>query len=357
MPSPDQRFESRLAASLNDATSSGAGQCLEAEVLAAFAEGGLGPSERAACETHLASCDRCREVLLAVVETPDVAASGPAAAVSRPPSRALQPPRSTWRWVPIAAPIGLAAALMMAVWLARPTPPPADLSRDAAYRSAGGSAPMAPSPESASPEQDQAQPVRPAPSPQTLPESLRAGATAKLAESTQEPLLESRENAVAAAPPAAGQREAFAALPQEVAGRAQAPDSAETPAAATLATDAPALLSIVSPSGRSSWTASAAGVIRQDRPGGQSIPVVETGDRLTTGLALSDTSAWFAGRRGALWHTRDGRTWQRVPVPTTGDISELVQGGDSRLTVVAGELRLSTTDEGGSWAAEQPAAR
>ncbi|MGE3841450.1 MAG: zf-HC2 domain-containing protein [Vicinamibacterales bacterium] len=349
MPSPDQRFESRLAASLNHSTASGARECLEAELLAAYADGGLGPSERAACETHLADCGRCREVLLAAVETADIVAPGSAATVTRLPPRVQQPPRRAWRWVPIAAPIGVAAALMMAIWLARPTPPLADGPREAAYRSPADSAPAEPSPESASREQDLAQPARPAPPPQALPESPRADTAAKLAESTRNPQLESRENALAAAPPTTGQGEAFAEVPQEVADRARVAGSAATPAAATAAKDSAGLLSIVSPSGRFSWTASAAGVIRRDGPGEPSLPVVETGDRLTIGLAISDTSAWFGGRAGALWHTSDGRSWQRVPLPTTSDISELIASGNAGLTVVAGGVRLSTADDGASW--------
>ena len=53
-------------------------QCVDAETLAAWADGGLPKGEAAAVESHLADCERCTAMLATFVRTtPDAPAAEP----------------------------------------------------------------------------------------------------------------------------------------------------------------------------------------------------------------------------------------------------------------------------------------
>ena len=56
--------------------------CLDPEVLAGYADGGLSAEEGAATEAHLATCRDCRRALTLLVESEPVAASTTAPAVT-----------------------------------------------------------------------------------------------------------------------------------------------------------------------------------------------------------------------------------------------------------------------------------
>src|SRR5262245_35405085 len=87
--------------------------CLDAETIAAWHDGGLTGSALATAEAHLANCDRCQAVVKILVR--DV-----------PALQAAQPARKLWlRWVlPLAA-----AATAVAIWVAVPGTPRADVVR------------------------------------------------------------------------------------------------------------------------------------------------------------------------------------------------------------------------------------
>src|SRR4051812_49734269 len=78
--------------------------CLDAAALAAWADGSLGSRERAAIESHAASCARCQALVAAMAKT----------------APAASPPRAWWTakiaWL---APIAAAAAALV-VWIAAP---------------------------------------------------------------------------------------------------------------------------------------------------------------------------------------------------------------------------------------------
>jgi hypothetical protein len=146
----DRAFEQALARHLRPAASSS--DCLDPEILASYHERLLAPEQMASCKRHIASCDRCQEILAQLEATddlliedqhvpetenvltmpapqaePELAHTAPASSAAAPatvPSRftrvAQSPWRSktlrgaNWRWL---APAGLIAAGLL-VWIA-----------------------------------------------------------------------------------------------------------------------------------------------------------------------------------------------------------------------------------------------
>src|SRR5688500_14362482 len=83
-----QRLLRRRAAADPPATASGA--CLDAQTLAAWADGGLNRQELAAAEMHASSCAKCLALLAAIERT-------------APPVPERSPSRLLFRWlVPLA---------------------------------------------------------------------------------------------------------------------------------------------------------------------------------------------------------------------------------------------------------------
>lgn len=111
-------------------------RCLDEEIVAAYAEGGLPPSERPAAEAHLASCASCRSDVRARIATPGlVPPPAPAGMAERILERipARTPPErragSSWkegRVMVLRATLAAAAAALLAsglaLWLAAPPP-------------------------------------------------------------------------------------------------------------------------------------------------------------------------------------------------------------------------------------------
>ncbi|MDH4065995.1 MAG: zf-HC2 domain-containing protein, partial [Acidobacteriota bacterium] len=84
--------------------------CLDAETLAAWADGGLDETSRAAAEAHTAGCSRCQALLASIVRTE------PAPVPSAAPSLWE---RMGFRWlVPLTAAVGA-----VLVWIAVPSQP------------------------------------------------------------------------------------------------------------------------------------------------------------------------------------------------------------------------------------------
>jgi hypothetical protein len=135
--SRDRRREEALARRMGDALDrldhSGAGECPDAELIAAYHEKSLQPDEISQWESHFAICGRCRKilsVLAADVEAPlaenEVAHLGELVATVRAPRAAARPVESprpyrlAWRTRWLAPALGVAAVL--AVWFAMRPP-------------------------------------------------------------------------------------------------------------------------------------------------------------------------------------------------------------------------------------------
>jgi hypothetical protein len=135
--SRDRRREEALARRMGDVLDrldqSGAGECPDAELIAAYHEKSLQPDEIARWESHFAICGRCRKVLsvlAADVEAPlaenEGAHLGELVATVRAPGAAARlvesarPYRLSWRGRWLAPALGVAAVL--AVWFAMRPP-------------------------------------------------------------------------------------------------------------------------------------------------------------------------------------------------------------------------------------------
>src|SRR5687767_13407667 len=94
-----------LGTTLRRSASAASDGCLDAETLAAWADGGLGAKAAASVELHASSCSRCMAVLAAMERT----APAPSAAHAWTPAR-------LFRW---AAPL-LAAATAVGIWVVLP---------------------------------------------------------------------------------------------------------------------------------------------------------------------------------------------------------------------------------------------
>jgi hypothetical protein len=127
--SRDRRREEALARQMGDAldrlSPRDAGECPDAELIAAYYERALQPDELAQWESHFATCVRCRKILLVLsastgtpLDQKEVARLGQLAAASRTPleaaSRPAEPNRFSWRARWLAPALGAAAVL--AVW-------------------------------------------------------------------------------------------------------------------------------------------------------------------------------------------------------------------------------------------------
>lgn len=130
----EEMLARRVGEALNRLKTDGAGECPDAEVIAAFAEQGLGPAESAQWEAHFATCARCRKilrVLAASADTPlaekEVARLGELVSTVRAPveitkgaTGRARPRFVDWRMRWLAPALG--AAAVMVVWLAMKPP-------------------------------------------------------------------------------------------------------------------------------------------------------------------------------------------------------------------------------------------
>lgn len=322
--------------------------CLDAEVMAAWADGGLSDSAVQAVRAHVADCARC-QVLAAVMTKLEPAASAA-------PVKSSSPRWLNWL-VPLAA---VAGAVAIWVFIPRPAPDFQNVT-----------APPAPAPQVA-----QAQAPPPDPAVSTLPSAPAQDAAA--AAKPEPPKLKAEQQSAARRQDDKKDqnREALAARAEESRDRAQVatppplpptPPAAPPPPAAVaqpanrvaggggqrVAELADARLSkeIVSTDDATRWRISI-GVVEKSIDGGRTWMPVKTGvsAEFTAGASPSSTTCWLVGRRGVVLLTTDGQTWRPITFPVETDLSA-VRATDARTaTVTTTDGReYSTNDGGNSW--------
>src|SRR4051812_46211585 len=356
-----------LRGALRDSASAAAPEvCADAEAFAAWADGTMSGSERAAFETHAADCARCQALMAAMART-------------EPPP--IEIAAAWWRRSPFSwlMPLAVAtAALVVVVHLTRserpvsaPAPaiapqasaaaaavPPSTAGREAA--SSAGSAPASP-----------VAPPRRALSRST--DALRDGAAnrneaarrdeaarreeaarhneaARVATNEPPPALktESRAKAAAAADAqipitSAAPPPAPRAAPEMMAAR----DRAAVPlAGANAAIAAPTLIG--SPDPESQWRI-VHGAIEHSGDGGrtwQAQPLGTT-DAIRAGSAPDARVCWAVGVGGTVMLTSDGLTWRRIEFPETVDLAGVRASDASHATVTTALGRSYVTADGG----------
>jgi hypothetical protein len=351
----EETLARRMGEALDKLAPGDAGDCPDAELIAAYHERALNPDEIAWCETHFAACARCRKILAVLAASDDtplaakeVARLGELLAASRGPQETAspiamprRPTRFDWRARWLAPALGVAAVL--AIWFAIRPPwravdrspsgtliarapmnePSARVEPRATERSDEVAAKKAPEPDrSVLKSSAAAQPQTAIPSTDALAKkSLDAeafggipqssGAADKATHQDTKEKAESSESPVIAASPAPAP--AF-----------QAPRSAMATSRLAQAQAAPQDLTQGGALG-GAVAGSAANVPAQNKiipeSNGQLVPPVLAGRDIRVLLASpSGQGLWAAGRAGVIQRSVDGgQTWGSQTSPLTDD--------------------------------------
>jgi putative zinc finger protein len=278
--------------------------CLDAETLAAWMDGGLSGAALEQVQLHVADCARCQALVGAMGRT----------RVAVPPT---QPERAPRWWLAWAVPL-TAAATAVAIWIAVPHQNSAPSPPSAEIAPAPSVAVPAPSVEKMSPSAEEKQSARR--QVERTPFAPQQSAARREADTKEERALA----APPTAPPPAAPPAAAAPAPEPLARAAAQSANVLADKAAT---------TVAFPCGPQ-WTA--------PPPAGVS---VVAGSTPTPGVC------WIVGRGGLVMRSTDGRNWQRVPFPETVDLSA-VQATDARtVTISTSDGRTFSTSDGGvSWA-------
>ena len=366
-----RRFAGPDAPSPSDQSASAG--CLDAETVAAMADGGLLPHEQAAAMSHVSTCARCQAVLAAVIRT--MPESEPARAWWRLPAL---------RWL---TPI-VATGVAVAVWVAAGNRPPAVTSISAPVEVSAPA--QAPNPPAGVPSADQrqagavAEAARPAANASQESRKERAKSSLRVdqlsaARQKDEASLdktvaaEPAAKAVAATPPPASP------VPPAPAPAAQAAQTASSNAAAPAASAGGAGRSgagdqfraladrvgvagavaerqfvatdILSSDPRARWRI-VGNTVQRLTDGGVTWVDQTTGTavRLTAGSAPQPDICWIVGDAGTVLLSIDGLSWQRLTPPVQAALVAVSATSADAATVTAGDGRAYvTTDRGRTW--------
>ena len=320
-----------------------AGNCLDAETAAAWAERRLLPNELAAVETHVADCPRCQELIAVIVQTtPSREAADTAPLVTR------------WRFgwlVPLSA---AAAAVVLWVAVGRDGTPMLQERTAQQYNAAPPAAVEPPPP--VGNDRALADKADTATADASARDALAASSA--LQKSTQP---ETRQDS---ADSAASRAKAAAEVESVPAQTAMAPAARPAPAApATSSRAAPsrtdalmraasAPIEIVSTDGAVRWRVVPAAIQRSVDGGTTWTPVaVDPAVTITAGASPAPSVCWFVGRAGVVMLTVDGGvTWRRLPFPATTDLIAVRAASAQAATASAADGRqFETTNAGSSW--------
>ena len=306
--------------------------CLDAETLAAWMDGGLTGAALAEVQAHVAGCDRCQMLLGAMGRT---RAAVPSSLQERAPRR----------WLAWAVPLA-AAATAIAVWVAIPE-----------QRSAPPVVPVTTSPSRTEQPATQVPPVAQPPAAPAPPGIVRPQIPA-----TSAPTSPARQDEapVPSTPEAERLQKTDALTPSAPATNApQKQESQADAQAAPAAAAAPSSSQSAEVRQRAS-RAVIAGNIAVNALAGATIgmlcgpkwtsaPADATG-RMTAGSSPSATVCWVVGRGGLIRRSTDGQSWEPIPFPDMTDLSG-VQASDARAATVttASGRSFSTSDGGRTW--------
>lgn len=289
---------------------------LDAEIVAAWMDGGLEPAALAAAEAHASTCERCQALLATTVRTLPV---DPVPAENR-----------SWFRIPLwGLPLAAGAAAVV-IWMVVPS-------------------------------QQQLATTPPAAPPAVVRETPPPPAPVASAESTKEiaptPLrdarVEQRRDQAQSAPGARVRENADAKLKRDaqdsISARNEtiaAPPPATTAAAAPAATPAPAAAAPMLQ--RAERFAQAAEVVAPD--GSRRWRFAEYGPDVTGGSAVSSTVCWLIGRGGLVMLSTNGTTFDHVNLPDRVDVIS-ISAADARSAIVTTTdgRRFETADGGRSW--------
>jgi hypothetical protein len=272
--------------------------CLDAETLAAWMDGGLSGTALEDVCAHVANCDRCQALLGAMGRTRAVV-----------PAQA--PAHSRRWWLGWAVP-ALAAATAIAIWVAIPQQRQA--AEAPAITATAPATPAVPAPTPTTIVEQQQR--KPAASPQPEPKAA--------APSAQRPKPEAR---ALKAPAASG----------DVAQSAPGSLNETVPFAPAAAPAARVQAAKVQPLCGAGWTQ----------------PPTPNGLQVAASSAPLMDVCWVAGQRGLVLRSTDRQTWQRINFPEMADLSAVTATDAQHAAVMTADGRtLSTADGGLTWASQ-----
>jgi hypothetical protein len=345
--------------------------CLDAETVAAWMDGGLDAAGVAAAEAHASTCERCQALLATVVKTLPI--ETPLA-----PGHEARGTARFWKWwlAPLAA-----TAAAVTIWMVVPqtpmqTPmqPPAASApaRDMAAESFAK--PQAPA-EPAAPRDSLAGARRNVPASPANEEGK-----AKLADTATATAdgsgLERRDASASAREPssellrdkqgkreenarAAEMRQAAAPPPAAPSPAAGAERMREVPTASNPAVGAITQLrkqvaapEIVSPDPQSRWRATTPGTIERSEDAGRIWIAVRIApnEEVLAGASPGPLACWFVGRSGLVLLATDGTNFTRLPFPESVDLVAVSSPEPRIATVTTADGRtFRTEDAGRNW--------
>jgi hypothetical protein len=353
--------------------------CLDAETVAAWMDGGLDAAGVAAAEAHASTCERCQVLLATVAKT--LPAGREQSAVVSGFSR-IDKHQSLWKWwlAPIAA-----TAAAVTIWMVVPQTPmqrPASQVAREVPEPAAKAQPQSPPAEFA--EQAPAAATPPPPARDTSRRNVPAAANeaqAKLADSAanarkldteavgrKDASAAARDQSAERGRDAQGKREEGkavaemrqAAEPPSVRGQsgellrnrpAAAPPAAPSLGAVSQLRKESAPVQIVSPDPNSRWRATPSGIERSEDGGRIWIPVRLAGkEEVLAGASPGRLVAWLVGRSGLVLLTTDGANFTRLPFPEPVDLVTVSSPEPRIATVTTADGRtFRTEDAGRSW--------
>jgi hypothetical protein len=351
--------------------------CLDAEVVAAWADGGLPAEALTHVRAHVADCARC-QVLAAVMSKLEPAD----AADGRRPIRASNRQSGSARWLGWFVPLAAAAAAI-AIWVFIPrqpavfpdAPAPQATIAQAPARAPGRDEAPPPAPASRAMDEDiKLRRVDPAPGKREAGQQLgrqenranekdardrAAFAEPKKADAKAAAVPAPAPGVLPPPPPAPVQAPPppSGAMAQTIPdrgtgqGRGGAGGGARAQRAALAAAESSLSKEIVSTDDAIRWRLSA-GIVEKTTDAGRTWTRIDTGvsAELTAGASPSPTTCWLVGRGGIVLLTTDGTTWRRLDFPETTDLSA-VRATDARSAVVttASGREYETSNGGATW--------
>jgi hypothetical protein len=332
----DTEFDALLRRALASGTSGRAAPtsaCLDAETLAAWAEGRLSGRAWQMAESHAADCPRCQSLLGAMARAEPGLSQGAAHSAPR-------------LWLKWAMPLAAAAAVLLVVWINRPGPIDVPSSESARRAQDLPDSKAAASTDAKAATQlaarlDEA-PAQPSEQRQADRQRAKEAPTAAASPKLETDRLNLSKNL--AAPPSAP----AAAAPAAPTAAKKDVDRFER-AAALRDTKRGAIIN--SADGKTAWRVRGA-TVEHSTDAGATWRAAPTGMDLdlTGGSAPAATVCWLIGPRGVVLLSIDGVTWRRLPFPDVTDLSA-IQATDARnATVTTADGRtFATTDGGATW--------
>jgi len=279
--------------------------CLDAETLAAWFDGGLSGAALEDVRSHVAGCARCQALVGALGRT-------------RAASPAPQPERTPRWWLAWAVPAA-AAATALAVWIAVPH------STNVSVNSL---------------------PAAPVEQQETQLQSVPPPAPPARAEPAEPPApldkrnMQARARAAETAPPPAAPQSADAAQKADNIATLSAP-AAPTAERREAAQPRGAVAGQLQ--ARDAFAPNLCGPTWPGLPS-------DLAGQITAATGPSADVCWVVGRAGTVLRSTDHETWQRLTVPQSGDLSSIAATDARTATVTTADGRtFSTADGGATW--------